>query len=108
MRTRESARLILLDDASRIFLIKIKDENVRAPGAPAKRRPFWVTPGGRVEEGESVQSALARELQEEIGLTHMDVEIGPCLRYSHPLSLPFAYGIATGPSTAKDKYEQFI
>ncbi len=79
MKIRKSARLILLDSESRILLIKIEDDNVRASGAPAKRRPFWVTPGGRIEDGESIQAALVRELQEETGLTEVDAQIGQCL-----------------------------
>jgi len=81
LKIRRSARLILLDSESRILLIKIEDDHVRAPGAPAKQRPFWVTPGGRIEEGESVQTALARELYEETGLNAENTKIGQCLWY---------------------------
>ncbi len=34
---------------------------------------YWVTPGGKVEEGESLKDTAKREVREEIGI---DVEVG--------------------------------
>ena len=48
----------------------------------ARRRPeksyggFWELPGGKVEPGETHESALARELSEELGI---DVQVGEFL-----------------------------
>lgn len=42
---------------------------------------LWEFPGGKVEAGESVQQALARELAEELGITVTASE--PLLKISH-------------------------
>ncbi len=56
---------IVFDDVGRVLLI----ERGRPPGVG-----LWSVPGGRVELGESLTAAVAREVAEETGLT---VEVGP-------------------------------
>jgi ADP-ribose pyrophosphatase YjhB (NUDIX family) len=65
---RPSARVLLLDDQDRLLLFCGVD-----PHVPDVR--FWFTPGGGVEEGESLADAARRELAEETGCT--EVELGP-------------------------------
>ena len=58
-RTRDSARLIVLDDDDRLLLFRYDDE---------RGRPWWATPGGGLEHGESFDAAARREASEELGL----------------------------------------
>ncbi len=48
--------------------------------APSFRDPFWVTPGGGLDEGETMVDAAKRELHEEVG--REDLPIGPCVSKS--------------------------
>jgi 8-oxo-dGTP pyrophosphatase MutT (NUDIX family) len=55
---REAARLLVLAPTDRALLLRLE---------PDFRDPFWVTPGGGLDEGESFEQAAARELREEVG-----------------------------------------
>ncbi len=56
---RPAARILLVDENHRILLFRFV-----VPG----RAPFWVTPGGALDPGESYEAAARRELFEETGL----------------------------------------
>ncbi|MFF1452152.1 NUDIX hydrolase [Streptomyces sp. NPDC058274] len=62
--SRRSARVVLVDEADRVLLLKFHID----PEDPG-RGHGWCTPGGGVEEGETLAEAAARELREETGLS---------------------------------------
>jgi 8-oxo-dGTP pyrophosphatase MutT (NUDIX family) len=63
---RRSARIIALDSANRLLLFKY----TRKAGAP-----FWATPGGGLEAGESFEQAAAREAAEELGVGPVELKL---------------------------------
>lgn len=75
IRMRPSARAILLDhQEEKVFLFHVDIPEARFPKHPQVRR-LWITPGGGLDEGESVKTTLSRELWEEMGLKESDYEI---------------------------------
>lgn len=58
---RHTARVLLLDPRQRVLLFH--DSDPLAAGRPR----FWITPGGGVDDGESVRQAAVREVAEETG-----------------------------------------
>ena len=56
---RPASRILLVDGAGRTLLFRF---------TPADRPPFWCTPGGAVDPGETYAAAARRELREEVGL----------------------------------------
>jgi 8-oxo-dGTP diphosphatase len=62
LNLRPAARGIILDQDDRILLCRFEF------GRGDRQYVVWATPGGGVEPGESLLTALSRELQEEVGL----------------------------------------
>jgi 8-oxo-dGTP pyrophosphatase MutT (NUDIX family) len=65
---RTAARVLVVSPAGRVLLLRLE---------PSFRDPFWVSPGGGLDEGESLEDGALRELFEEVGRD--DLELGPCL-----------------------------
>src|SRR4051794_4532079 len=65
---RGAARLLVLTAERQVLLMRLE---------PSFRDPFWVTPGGGLDEGETYEQAALRELAEEVGRS--DLAIGPCV-----------------------------
>jgi 8-oxo-dGTP pyrophosphatase MutT (NUDIX family) len=66
--SRDAARLLVLTPEPQVLLLRLE---------PSFRDPFWVTPGGGLDDGESYEDAALRELAEEVGRS--DLTIGPCI-----------------------------
>lgn len=67
---RETARILLLDQQSRVFLLKTHfDPEVGLP-------PRWITPGGGIDALETPLDAAIRELFEETGISITPDQLG--------------------------------
>ena len=60
-----AVNLIILNDEGKILLIKRSSAELIEPDA-------WSIPGGRVEENENYETALSREIEEELGVAIAD------------------------------------
>ncbi|MDQ6710676.1 MAG: NUDIX hydrolase [Candidatus Dormibacteraeota bacterium] len=78
----------------RVAAVAVRERQVLVVEHRKRGRRYWVLPGGRVEAGEALVSALRRELGEELGLV---AEVGQLLAVyetlapdRHTVNLAFA------------------
>jgi ADP-ribose pyrophosphatase YjhB (NUDIX family) len=67
--TRFAARVLLVDEADRLLLVRVLD--------PVSGSSWWAAPGGGVESNETFEAAAVREIEEETGLGAL--VLGPCV-----------------------------
>jgi 8-oxo-dGTP pyrophosphatase MutT (NUDIX family) len=72
LRERNAARVVLVADG-RVLLQQGFD-----PGRP-EAGAWWITPGGGVNDGESVEEGAVREVLEETGLRLAPAHLGPVI-----------------------------
>jgi len=85
LRLRRGVRAIVVDPDDRILLVRFE----------FRTRTVWAAPGGGVDEGESDEAAVRRELAEEVGL--VDVELGRWI-WTRTHVFPFESGRWDGQS----------
>ena len=70
------AAVIFNPDKSQIFITKRPDDKHQGG--------FWEFPGGKVEPGETIEQAMIRELDEEIGIEVTEQNLFEHLEYDYP------------------------
>ncbi|MDN3614079.1 MAG: 8-oxo-dGTP diphosphatase MutT [Vibrio gallaecicus] len=82
------AGIIFNSDKSEVFITK-RPDNLHKGG-------FWEFPGGKVEAGESIEQAMGRELDEEIGISVTAQSLFEHLEFDYPeKSLKFDFILVT-------------
>ncbi|WP_099607615.1 8-oxo-dGTP diphosphatase MutT [Vibrio coralliilyticus] len=70
------AAIIFNSDQSEVFITKRPDDKHKGG--------FWEFPGGKVESGETIEQAIARELDEEVGIQVTEQSLFEHLEYDYP------------------------
>ncbi len=70
------AAIIFNPQQSQVFITKRPDDKHKGG--------YWEFPGGKVEAGESVEQAMARELNEEVGIDVIQQQSFEHLEYDYP------------------------
>ncbi|KLN67072.1 MULTISPECIES: 8-oxo-dGTP diphosphatase MutT [Vibrio] len=70
------AGIIFNRDKSQVFITKRPDDKHKGG--------FWEFPGGKVEQGESIEQAMVRELEEEVGITTTEQALFEHIEFDYP------------------------
>ena len=81
---RQAVRAVMIDPADRVLMVQLDLSFTNWVG--------WVLPGGGIEEGEDVETALRRELFEETGLTNAFIGPVVCRRRQVGSGITPGYG----------------
>ena len=82
------AGIIFNQDKSQVFITKRPDDKHKGG--------FWEFPGGKVEEGETIEQAMTRELDEEIGIKVTEQSLFENLEFDYTdKSLKFDFILVT-------------
>lgn len=82
------AAIIFNQDKSQVFITKRPDDKHKGG--------FWEFPGGKVEQGETIEQAMVRELEEEIGIATTEQQLFEHLEFDYPdKSLKFDFILVT-------------
>lgn len=82
------AAIIFNQDKSQVFITKRPDDKHKGG--------FWEFPGGKVELDETIEQAMVRELEEEVGITTTEQQLFEHLEFDYPdKSLKFDFILVT-------------
>jgi 8-oxo-dGTP pyrophosphatase MutT (NUDIX family) len=73
MDVRKVARVLVINDFGQTYLLRGRDTTLPDP------TPFWFTPGGKIDPGETPAQAASRELFEELGLVATPEQLGDAI-----------------------------